>query len=374
MKIGTKQELVSKCNTEKCREVRITVAMPVYNTPAFAMKRAVDSILNQTHDNLELLIVDDGSDISCRAELEGMQQRDSRVRLLCGDHLGASHARNIAIDNACGDWIAFCDADDEAQLDFLEESLAIALSCNADYVCGCMTSIYPGQQKKSGKHTDAVYIYCDQESLESAAREMLGPTKYSKFEGPHYSRGPVAKLIRKKALGGLRFNENLSLAEDVMFNYRMILNGGTLAIVDTNWYWYYQNANSSVRDSSVEFWKMAIAALLNTMMKEDEKPSYWTRSAYISQQGVENFIRCEPFREAREKSIELLEYVEGLGCFNPPVFEGYESSPWTRTMACLCRFHWYATAYYFMTLKVMVADFIKGRRGLFDMTGNELGE
>lgn len=372
MKLGSKQEIIANVDAEASSRVLVSVAMPVYNTASCALNRAVNSILSQTHENLELLIVDDGSNSSCRDELKKIAQQDSRVKLLSGDHLGVSHARNVAIDAANGEWIAFCDADDEVASHFVEESLAVALVCEADFVCGCMTSIYPGQEKRSDSHSGFVFSYADQSSLENAARQMLGPTRYRLYEGPHFGRGPVAKLIRKKALGNLRFDENLSLAEDVLFNYRMILSGGILVIVDTNWYWYYQNANSSVRDTSVDFWKTAITSLLGTMIGEDERPSYLTRLAYISQQAVENFIRCKTLHKAHEQSVDLLRSVKELGCFYPPIFEGYEPSPWTRAVALFCRLRWYTVAFLFLVLKVRVADFVNGRKGLFDATESEV--
>ena len=85
--------------------------MPVYNTEKY-LRRCVDSILAQTFTDFELLLINDGSTDSSGAICDEYTQKDSRVRVFHKENGGVSSARNIGLDNAKGEYIAFVDSDD----------------------------------------------------------------------------------------------------------------------------------------------------------------------------------------------------------------------------------------------------------------------
>lgn len=91
--------------------LKFSVIVPVYKAERY-LRRCVDSLLNQTFTNFELLLVDDGSP-DCSGEIcDNYAIKDSRVRVFHKDNGGVSSARNVGIDNAKGDWVLFVDADD----------------------------------------------------------------------------------------------------------------------------------------------------------------------------------------------------------------------------------------------------------------------
>lgn len=104
---------------------KVSVIIPTYNR-ADTIKRSIDSVLNQTYSNLELIVVDDGSTDDTEQIIRGY--KDSRMHYVRteGRH-GANHARNVGIENACGDYIAFQDSDDEWHPDKLEKQMKILL-------------------------------------------------------------------------------------------------------------------------------------------------------------------------------------------------------------------------------------------------------
>src|SRR5689334_6460086 len=102
----------------------VSVVMPAYNAEPF-LATAVESVLRQSHRDLELLIVDDGSSDGTVALAQRFAGRDPRVRLLRQANAGPGPARNTAFRAAAGRFFAFLDSDDEWDADFLSENLAV---------------------------------------------------------------------------------------------------------------------------------------------------------------------------------------------------------------------------------------------------------
>lgn len=100
----------------------ITVIIPLYNKKS-SIARALDSVLSQTYQDFEVIVVDDGSTDEGAAIVE--QYTDPRIRLVRQENLGVSAARNRGIKEAKGDYVAFLDADDEWMTEFLEEIVAL---------------------------------------------------------------------------------------------------------------------------------------------------------------------------------------------------------------------------------------------------------
>ena len=98
---------------------KISVIVPVYNTEAY-LKECVDSIVNQTYQNLEILLVDDGSTDNSGAMAEKFALEDKRVRVFHKENGGSSSARNLGIKEATGEYIGFIDSDDYIEPDMYE--------------------------------------------------------------------------------------------------------------------------------------------------------------------------------------------------------------------------------------------------------------
>ena len=104
----------------------VSVVMPVYNSEKY-LKESLDSVLNQTYENLEVICVDDGSEDHSLDILNYYAKKDSRVRVYTQDNKGPSVARNKALDNAEGEYISFVDSDDFLQLNAYEILVECAL-------------------------------------------------------------------------------------------------------------------------------------------------------------------------------------------------------------------------------------------------------
>lgn len=112
-------------------EALITVIVPVYKVEAY-LERAILSVLNQTYQNLQIILVDDGSPDNCGSICDAYEKKDSRIRVIHKKNGGLSDARNAGLEAAEGDYIAFLDSDDFIAPFFLETLMEALLSTGSD--------------------------------------------------------------------------------------------------------------------------------------------------------------------------------------------------------------------------------------------------
>ena len=99
-------------------EKKISVIVPVYNTEKY-LKQCIESILNSTYRNFEIILVNDGSTDRSEKICRYYSKKDPRVKVLNQEHSGVSTARNKGIDSSEGEWIVFVDSDDRISRGFL---------------------------------------------------------------------------------------------------------------------------------------------------------------------------------------------------------------------------------------------------------------
>ena len=110
---------------------KISVVVPIYNVERY-LKRCIDSIINQTYDNLEIILVNDGSKDSCLNICNEYKKKDERVIVIDQPNAGLSGARNSGIEIATGEYISFIDSDDYIHKDFYKEMLSTAVKEKSD--------------------------------------------------------------------------------------------------------------------------------------------------------------------------------------------------------------------------------------------------
>ena len=116
----------------------ISIIMPIYKTEEGHLRRAIESIINQSYQNLEILLVDDGSPDSCGEICDLYARKDNRIRVIHKTNGGVSSARNHGMRAAFGDYILFVDSDDELRKNAIEILAQIAQNRNSDIaICSC---------------------------------------------------------------------------------------------------------------------------------------------------------------------------------------------------------------------------------------------
>ena len=116
---------------------KVSIIIPVYNVKQY-LSEALDSVINQTYKNLEIIVVDDGSNDGSEIICEEYAKKDERIKLIHRENGGLSAARNTGLDNVTGEYVAFLDSDDI----FLPEAIETALKSLISYDVDCVSFRY----------------------------------------------------------------------------------------------------------------------------------------------------------------------------------------------------------------------------------------
>lgn len=210
----------------------ISIIVPVYNVETL-LSRCVDSILAQTYGNLEILLVDDGSKDRSGAICDEYAEKDSRIHVIHKENGGQSSARNLALEIAKGEYIAFVDSDDWIVPDAYEAMLEQARRHGVKMVCAGRYDV----ESDTMEITPGLCPPC-QEVL--SAQEMLGRL----FTWDNCDSAPWDKLYHRSLFQNIRFPLK-SGNEDVAILYLLIEQAGQVAMLDKPVYYYFHRANST---------------------------------------------------------------------------------------------------------------------------------
>lgn len=144
-------------------ETLITVIVPVYNVEKY-LEKCVDSILNQTYKNLEVVLVDDGSTDNSGNLCEDIKKRDGRIKVIHKENGGLSDARNYGINAARGKYIGFIDSDDYIEPDMFESLMRNMIENDADISVCAYDMVYPDKVDIIAEDT-GVQVYTTDEAF-----------------------------------------------------------------------------------------------------------------------------------------------------------------------------------------------------------------
>lgn len=217
----------------------ISVIVPVYKSAA-TLRSCVGTLREQTEKDLEILLVDDGSPDECPRICDELAREDERIRVIHKENGGVSSARNAGIEAAQGEYLFFCDSDDSVEPVILEKLLE-GMEGSDIALCG-FHHHYLGK--------DVVKV--------PSAEAVTGEENFLRLYSQGYLNMPWNKLFKRELAG--RFDESLSLGEDLLFNLDYLRRADGVSVVSEALYHYIQNdtgqtLSSQRRDNKLELAK-----------------------------------------------------------------------------------------------------------------------
>lgn len=215
-------------------EELISVIIPVYNVEKF-LDRCMQSVLMQTYQNLEIILVDDGSTDASGKLCDEYAKKDKRIRVVHKKNGGLSSARNAGLDMVKGDYVLFVDSDDWLELDMLQHLYTLLRENPDAQIAECTITV---------SHTNESGIVQPKLKVVTKTKQVMLNEFYrvSKWK---YDTSVCNKLIRSSILGNFQFIETLN--EDVEASLELVERTNILVSSNQKMYHYYVNNNGITR-------------------------------------------------------------------------------------------------------------------------------
>lgn len=203
----------------------ISIIIPIYNVEKY-IHRCVDSVISQTYQNLEIILVDDGSPDNCGKICDEYAMKDNRIKVIHKENGGLSDARNYGIDSATGEWLFFLDSDDWIHPQTIEKLYDAAMKNN---VSVSLCTYFKSDSDWCGVDTTV--------EAEVWFPKDLYINKYI------ISTVAWAKLYRRECFKDIRYPVG-KIHEDAFVTYRILFAQEKLAFIQQPYYSYFDNSES----------------------------------------------------------------------------------------------------------------------------------
>lgn len=288
------------------KHVEISIIVPIYNIEEKYLKKCIESLMEQTFVDIEILLINDGSTNNSLVVCEEYAKKDIRIKVFDKKNEGVSSARNLGIDNANAPYIMFVDGDDWLDAKCCEESYEqikkgfdiVSWSYNKEYESGKIEKIEIFNEDKICNDDIREFDYYDMKILGSSCMKL-----YSK------------QIIEKD-----RFNQDLINGEDVEFNFRIFKKIKSIKFINKNYYNYVIRKDSSVRkynENMLENYNKTLNIIRKEIDNNDEKQvkAYFSFVAISFLMICLNFIFTNKIKIKYNKKIKLIKEVLKIDVF-----------------------------------------------------------
>lgn len=229
---------------KKSENPKISIIVPIYNTERY-LPRCIDSLLGQSFQDFEVLLIDDGSRDRSGEICDEYTIKDKRVRAFHQENQGVSVARNVGIENALGEWIYFPDSDDVLMPGAFEMMMRLTNE-NTDYIM-CGYEVYD----EDGQCTYAISEKKQQvKSKHDAIMEMFWPTDY-RYQGYLWNKLYKTSIIKEYSMA---FTKGIKFNEDRLFNVQYLCHiNGDVAYTTSPIYQYIERSTGAMASLTQRF-------------------------------------------------------------------------------------------------------------------------
>ncbi len=298
---GTIEEnRMEKVIGQEKRQEKITVIVPVYNARDY-LRRCVRSLVGQSWQKLQILLVDDGSTDGSGDLCETLAGEDARIQVIHKENGGVSSARNAGLLVAEGEYVSFVDADDWLKSNMLERLLLEMKEQDCQVaVCGFYTC---------RSWEEGIMYSVTEKPYESHETEVVEAGTYLQTHILHGDTRCWSKLYERKALQGSTFREDLTIGEDMLFFLELLPGISRILLDSYQGYFYFDNAAGAMQAPFRDSYMDQITCWQEAGKKIDRADTQaWRRVNSIlvtSAMLVVNKLAMLSAKERKEKSAYL---------------------------------------------------------------------
>ena len=220
----------------------VSVIMPAYNAMS-NIERALKSVISQTYENLEVIVIDDGSSDDTGKIVDRYAKADLRIKVVHTENGGEAKARNIGVSMATGEYIGFCDADDYMHTDMIEKMLTRMLKDESEIVVCSWKNVDEYGKKLPWKETNL------QSCVLSSEQAQIQFLTSGNVEGFCWN-----KIFKKKLFNDndIRYDEKRISYCDILANFKLLCAAETISYIQEPLYDYYQLSTACTHVANIK--------------------------------------------------------------------------------------------------------------------------
>lgn len=283
-------------------EDKISIIIPVYKVEKY-IRKCVDSVINQTYKNLEIILVDDGSPDNCGKICDEYAKKDNRIRVIHKKNGGLSEARNYGLNVAKGKYILLIDSDDFIEKETVEYLYGLCQKYNAEIAVGKTRFLYEGQEepkKTRAEKEDDIKTYNTEQALET----MLYSQEFTNIA--------CNKLYKAELFNNIRYPLG-KLYEDLATTYKLISNADTIVLGSKYTYNYLSNRNTSIMNKQFDKKRMEGLDFAEEILEYVSKNYPNIKNSAIARLYIESitiFIKMPMKKMYRQENKRIKDYLK----------------------------------------------------------------
>lgn len=239
---------------------KISIIVPIYNTDKY-LAECIESIINQTYKNLEIILINDGSSDKSLEICNYFKEKDRRIVVINQVNMGVAYSRNIGIKNATGDYIAFVDSDDKIKPNMFQKLIEISKKNNAD-ISMCEFEVIDEKGNNINNELKKKYV---EKEFENTINVLKGDRKFEiLYKGSITGLAGIViwnKLYKRKLIKSLKYKDG-TIHEDEAMSH-IILNRANMVVYTKETLYLYRKRQGSITSKEYSIDRQQILDGLN---------------------------------------------------------------------------------------------------------------
>ncbi len=283
---------------------KISIIIPTYNNGNF-IERCLDSLLNQTYTNLEIIVVNDGSKDETDRIIKEKYLNLSNIKYFNNENYGVSYSRNFGMTHSSGEYVMFIDGDDWIESEYIENCYSFLLQNELDIVRTGYKIYDENGYRKMCRFNESINLL----SKDDLQETLLYTTFFN---------SSCMQLIKKSVIKNIQFRDDLICGEDLLFSLKIMNNTSKIGYLSNHYYCYYANNESvtKTKNPTISLEKCRnIITVINYFYKYDfSKKKVAAKMYYEIEHYLRRFIQESNYSNHYYKKIitEILESQELL--------------------------------------------------------------